>query len=97
MVRALEVSIIVAIVVLFTGANSLAQPNDFNQSGEGSGEMSLEVYRQEQRDMQLQMQRQQLETERQQLQMQRQQIEMERQQLEIQRQQLQMEIDKQRH
>jgi hypothetical protein len=88
MVRALAVSIIVAIVVLFTTVGN-AQPIGSNQSGEGSEAISWEMYRQRQVEMQLEIQRQQLE-------IQRQRLELQQQQLEIQRQQYQLELEKQR-
>jgi len=87
MVRALAVSIILAIVVLFTTFGN-AQPIT-NQFGEGSEAISWEMYRQRQVEMQLEIQRQQLE-------LQRQRLELQQQQLEIQRQQYQLELEKQR-
>ena len=96
MARSLAVFIIAAIVVSSTAANTAAQPGDFSQYGEGSGTTTLEVYRQQQIETQIEGQRQQIETQRQQLDMQRQQIEMQRQQLEMQRQQYQMDLEKQR-
>jgi hypothetical protein len=90
MVRSLSVFIMVAIVVLFTAAHSAAQSGDFNLYGGGSGTTTLEVYRQQQIDMQLEAQRQQIDTQRHQLEVLRQQVEMQRQQLEVQRQQLEM-------
>jgi hypothetical protein len=89
MVRALAVSIIVTIVVLFTAVSNIAQSIDSNQSGERPGVTSWEMYRQQQVEMQLEMQRQRLE-------IQRQQLEIQQQQLQIQQQQLQMELEKQR-
>ena len=103
MVRSLAVFIMVAIVVLFTAAYSAAQSGGFNQYREGSGTTTLEVYRQQQIDMQLEAQRQQIDTQRhqlevlhQQVEMQRQQLEMQRQQFEMQRRQYEMDLEKQR-
>ena len=96
MVRSLAVFIMVAIVVLFTAACSAAQSGGFSQYGEGSGTTTLEVYRQQQIDTQIEAQRQQIEVLRQQVEMQRQQLEMQRQQLEMQRHQYQMDLEKQR-
>ncbi len=105
MVRALAVSIIVAIVVSFTAvSNAAAQPMGYNQYEGRPDATSWEMYRQQQIEMQLEMQRRQLEMQQQQveiqrqqhqLEIQRQQLEMQRQQLEIQRQQQQMELEKQ--
>jgi len=82
MVRALALSIIVAIVVSFTAvSNTTAQSTGYNQYGERSEALSWEMYKQRQVETQLEIQRQQLE--------------MQRQQLEIQRQQQQMELEKQ--
>jgi len=88
MVRALAVSIILAIVILFTTVGN-AQPIGSNQFGEGPEAISWEMYRQRQVEMQLEIQRQQLE-------LQRQRLELQQQQLEIQRQQYQLELEKQR-
>ncbi len=77
MVRALAVSIIVGIVVLFTAAGSPAQPIDSNPFGEGPEMISWIIYRQQT----VAMQRQQLEIQRQRLGMQAQQIEMQAQPL----------------
>jgi 3-hydroxy-3-methylglutaryl CoA synthase len=88
MVRALAVSVITAIVFLFTAAGN-TQPIGSNQFGEGSEAISWEMYRQRQVEMQLEIQRQQLE-------IQRQRLELQQQQLEIQRQQHQLELEKQR-
>jgi hypothetical protein len=96
MVRSLAVFIIVAIGLLIPAAYGAAQSGDFNQNGEGSGTVTLEVYRQRQIEAQLEAQRQQIETQRHQLEILRQQVEMQRQQLEIQRQQYQMELEKQK-
>jgi exonuclease VII large subunit len=103
MVRALTVPVIAAIVVLFTAVNSSSQAVDYYGPREAPGSTSWEMYRQEQVESQLEMQRQQiemqgqrLELQRQQLELQRQQLEMQRQQLEMQRPQRQMELEKQR-
>ena len=76
MVRALSVSIILAIVVLFTTVGN-AQPIGSNQSGEGSEAISWEMYRQRQVEMQLEIQRQQyqLELEKQRIERQKKQME----------------------
>jgi TolA-binding protein len=95
MVRALAVSTIVVIVVLFAAAGN-AQSIGSNHSGERPEAISWEMFRQRQVEMQLEMQRQQLEIQRQRLELQQQQLEMQRQQLEIQRQQQQLELEKQR-
>lgn len=89
MVRTLAVSIIVAIVVLFTAVGNAQQPIGSNQSGERPEAISWEMYRQRQIEIQLEIQRQQLE-------LQRQRLEIQQQQLEIQRQQLQLELEKQK-
>jgi len=75
MVRALAVSIILAIVVLFTTFGN-AQPIT-NQFGEVSEAISWEMYRQRQVEMQLEIQRQQyqLELEKQRIERQKKQIE----------------------
>jgi multidrug resistance efflux pump len=95
MVRVSMACIIATIVILSTAASNMAQPNDFNQY-EGSGTVTLEMYRQQQIETQLQMERQQLENQRQQLENQRQQLEMQRQQIEMQRRQLELDLEKHR-
>lgn len=87
MIRASAVFFIVTIHILLTATSIPAQPAD--QYGDGAGTVTLEMYRQQQIDQQLEMQKQQIE-------MQRQQIEIQRQQLETQRQQMEMEREKQR-
>jgi len=94
MARALAVSIIVAIVIVFAAVGD-AQPTGSNQYGEGSAPPSWEMYRQQQVEMQLELQRQQLEMQRQQLEMQRQRLEVQQQQLEVQQQRL--EVQRQQH
>ncbi|MHB8111488.1 MAG: hypothetical protein ACYDHW_15790 [Syntrophorhabdaceae bacterium] len=90
----LTVSVIVATILFFT-AISNAQPDYSNQYQQGSQSLSWEMYRQQQVELQIEIQRQQLEIRRQQLELQQQQLEIQRQQLEIQRQQRQMELEKQ--
>ena len=77
MVRTLAVSIIVAIVVLFTAVGNAQQPIGSNQSGERPEGISWEMYRQRQVEMQLEIQRQQyqLELEKQRIERQKKQIE----------------------
>ena len=96
MVRTLAVSIIVAIVVLFTAVGNAQQPIGSNQSGERPEAISWEMYRQRQIETQLETQRQQLELQRQRLELQAQQLDLQRQQLEILQQQYQMELEKRR-
>ena len=95
MARALAVSIIVAIVIVFAAVGD-AQPTGSNQYGEGSAPPSWEMYRQQQVEMQLELQRQQLEMQRQRLEVQQQQLEVQQQRLEVQRQQHRLELDRQR-
>ena len=93
MVRAFAVCVM-SITVLLAAIKSEAQTGNSGQYGEGPGVVTLEMYRQQQIDTQLEMQRQQIEIQRQQLELQRQQLEMERQQLENLRRQLEMEREK---
>ena len=93
MTRMLTVPVIVA-TILFFSAISNAQP-DYSNQYQGSQSLSWEMYRQQQVELQIEIQRQQLEIRRQQLELQQQQLEIQRQQLEIQRQQRQMELEKQ--
>jgi len=94
MVRAFTVCVIIGIVVLFGAAGSSADTGEPGQYGEGSGVVTLEMYRQQQIDAQLQMQRQQIEIQRQQLENLRQQLENQRQQLEMERQRIEIEREK---
>jgi len=91
MVRSFVLFIIVAIVVLFTAVSNIAQSIDSNQSGKGPGVTSWEMYRQQQVEIQLEMQRQQLEIQRQRLEIQQQQLQMELEKQRIERQKKQME------
>jgi 23S rRNA A2030 N6-methylase RlmJ len=93
-IRILTVTVIVAAILIFA-AISNAQPDYSNQYRQGSPSLSWEMYRQQQVELQIEIQRQQLEIRRQQLELQQQQLEIQRQQLEIQRQQRQMELEKQ--
>jgi TolA-binding protein len=89
-VRKLALSIAAVAIVFWFSSTSTAQPA--YQPGEAP--VSLEMYRQQQVETQIEMQRRQLEMRRQQLEIQQQQLEIQRQQLELQRQQQQLEFEK---
>jgi len=93
MARAFTMCVIIGIVVL-SAAVSRAQTGETGQYGEGSGVVTLEMYRQRQIDTQLEMQREQIEIQRQQLENLRQQLENQRQQLEMERQRIEIEREK---
>ena len=90
MVQKLALSIAAAAVVFWLSSTSEAQPA--YQPGEAP--VSWELYRQQQVEMQIEMQKRQLEIRRQQLEIQQQQLDIQRQQLELQRQQQQLEFEK---